>query len=93
MRKVTSTIRHAFINRRCATVGNTTTDGHNVWLHGNKILKRENGKVYATLAGWGTPTTRERLNGLTSHSWTQKDYAQYVDGSPVNEYLWYQVQI
>ena len=35
-------------------------------LHGNVIATRftESGNVVFTLAGWGTATTRERVNGL-----------------------------
>lgn len=64
MRKVTLDVCGAFVNGKGRTVGNTTTDGEALFLHGNKIAEKRDGKVYATLAGWGTVTTRERLNGL-----------------------------
>ena len=39
-----------------------------VWmhLHGNLIaVKETNGEIQVTFAGWQTPTTKERLNGLS----------------------------
>ena len=66
MRKVTQQIKEAFEQRKAKKVGNTETDGESVWLHGNKIITRDpSGAVMATLAGWNTPTTRERVNGIT----------------------------
>ncbi len=35
-----------------------------MYLHGNLIAERDNQQVRVTLAGWPTPTTRARLNGL-----------------------------
>ena len=64
MRKVTREVMTAFLNGEHKTVGNTMTNGTTVWLHGNAIAWRENGGIVATLAGWPTVTTRERLNGL-----------------------------
>ncbi len=64
MRKVTSTIVDAFCNRRPRKCGNTRTDGTTFYLHGNAIAKWDEGKLFITLAGWDTVTTRERINGL-----------------------------
>ena len=66
MRKVTEQIVEAFIAGKSKTVGNTTTDGNSIWLHSNKIVSHLVGtdKIILTLAGWNTPTTRERINGL-----------------------------
>lgn len=65
MRKVTREIGEAFKAGKPKTVANTTTDGHSVFLHGNKIAQKQNDSMLAlTLAGWGTVTTRERLNGI-----------------------------
>ena len=66
MRKTTQRIKDAFDNGQSLTVNNTRTDGTSVYLFGNEIVRRDaNGKVYATLAGWNTVTTRERVNGIT----------------------------
>ena len=67
MRKVTQQIKEAFERREAKSVGNTTTDGNTVWLHGNAIVKRDpDGLVRWSLAGWNTPTTRERVNGIAN---------------------------
>ena len=64
MRKVTQQITEAFLNGRKLTVGNSMTDGNAIFLHGNKIAWRDEGELFISMCGWGTPTTRERLNGL-----------------------------
>jgi hypothetical protein len=88
MRKITKEIKQAFDERRPLAIGNTTTDGNRVWLHGNLIIKREGDKVLGTLAGWNTPTTRERLNGITSGSWTQQNWEPFHNGKPIRENEW-----
>lgn len=61
MRQITRTIKAAFDNQTSRKVSNTTTDGQQVLLHGNKIIQRQNGEVFFSLVGWATPTTKERL--------------------------------
>ena len=65
MRKVTEKTAKAFFNREYCTVGNTAAFPDSVYLHGNLIaeLTKDN-RLRLTLAGWNTPTTRERLNGI-----------------------------
>ena len=91
MRKVTSDIRQAFQAGQSKKIGNTRTDGESVWLHGNKIVKTEGGKVFATLAGWNTPTTRERVNGICDLSFQQIDFGAFLDGEPVHPSEWVEV--
>lgn len=64
MRKVTEQVTAAFIRGERKQVGNTSTDGARLLLHGNEIAKRAAEGLYVTTAGWNTVTTRERLNGL-----------------------------
>lgn len=65
MRKVTNDVVKAFLAGESKTADNSSTDGRTLKLHGNTIATRDSrGGVTATLAGWPTPTTRERLNGL-----------------------------
>ena len=66
MRKITETTAGAFVNFRKAALGNTWTNGNELYLHGNLIAKwLEDGSILeCTLAGWNTPTTRECLNGV-----------------------------
>lgn len=65
MRKVTQRITDAWRKGERLTVGNTRTDGFNIWLHGNCILRTaDSGEIQISTAGWNTVTTRERLNGI-----------------------------
>jgi hypothetical protein len=65
MRKTTEVVVGAFLAGKARKMGNTSTDGTILRLHGNRIAERmPDGSIVATLAGWGTVTTRERLNGL-----------------------------
>ena len=73
MRKITEAAVRAFIGEHPINIGNTAVtvdtvaDGLPIvrmYLHGNLIAERCNGVTRGTLAGWPTPTTRDRLNGL-----------------------------
>jgi hypothetical protein len=66
MRKVTAEIVKAWARGDSLTVGNTSTNGTAIFLHGHGIVwKTDDSDVIAlTLAGWPTVTTRERLNGV-----------------------------
>ena len=66
MRKVTREIVESWARGESRTIGNTSTDGDTIFLHGNPIVwKTGDPDVIAlTLAGWPTVTTRERLNGV-----------------------------
>ena len=90
MRKVTRETVEAFVAGRSRTVANTTTDGTRLLLHGNLIAeKMPDGSIYATLAGWGSPTTRERLNGLCDvlglgRPFHQSKHVQYFGDRPIS---------
>ena len=89
MRKITKDIKRAFEQGRAQTIGNTHTDGNTVWLHGNAIVRRtESGSIEATLAGWNTPTTRERVNGITGMRFHQMNFEAFLDGKPICENAW-----
>ena len=88
MRKVTEKTVSAFLAGKSCTVGNTTTDGTVLLLHGNRIAERmPDGSIMATLAGWPTVTTRERLNGLCRllglGGFSQSKHVQYYNDKPV----------
>lgn len=93
MRKVTEQIADAFHAQKSLKVGNTRTDGQGVYLHGNKIVERRaDGTIWATLAGWETPTTRERLNGISNARWSQSKGSQYLSTvGEIDSREWYQV--
>lgn len=93
MRKVTQQIKQAFERRESKTIGNTKTDGNTVWLHGNAIVKRGfDGLVIASLAGWNTPTTRERVNGITGLGFHQKNFEPMLNGHIINPSDWFAVE-
>lgn len=58
-------------------------------LHGNVIAQRfPNGVIYATLAGWPTVTTRDRLNALCNainlrRGFSQASHLQYYGGREI----------
>ena len=90
MRKITDTIVSAFMRGDSKTVGNTRTDGDTIYLHDNAIAWRDGRDVVITLAGWGTVTTRERLNGLLDviapHlGIVQRNHEQFVQNMELNE--------
>lgn len=90
MRKVTEKIKAAFEAGKSLKVGNTRTDGESVFLHGNEIVRRDvSGSVFATLAGWNTPTTRERVNGITGMGFHQVGFEPCLNGQPINPSDWF----
>jgi hypothetical protein len=90
MRQETKDIMKAFLKRTSRRCQRTTTDGDAVYLHGNRIAWREsNGDISMTLAGWGTPTTRERLNGLCmllidKRPFNQRKHEQFYNDDPID---------
>jgi hypothetical protein len=90
MRKVTERIKKAFENGKSLKIGNTRTDGESVFLHGNEIVRRDfSGLIFATLAGWNTPTTRERVNGITGIGFHQVGFNPCLDGQPISSTDWF----
>jgi len=82
MRKVTQQIADAFMARKSKTIGNTHTDGESIWLHGNEIVRRnESDQIEVSLAGWPTPTTRERLTPFAIIC--QRKGEQYLNGKQI----------
>jgi len=97
MRKVTKQIAEALQRGVSKTVSNTSTFEGNVYLHGNRIAQMHaDGTVYMSLAGWNTPTTRERLNGIAEvlgikARFSQKDFEPYFNGKPIGASQWVQI--
>ncbi len=90
MRQESAKIARAFLAKRQAKAARTHTDGHALYLHGNRIAWRNaDGSVSLTLAGWGTPTTRDRLNTICDLAWgyrpyNQRDFVQYWHDTPID---------
>lgn len=97
MRKVTQQIANAFAQGNNLAVGNTMTSNGEVYLHGNCIVDTDPwGNITMTLAGWNTPTTRERLNGIAevlglNARFTKRGKWAYLNDRPIQDNLWYPV--
>ena len=90
MRKVTAQIKTAFEQGTSLKVGNTETDGKTVWLHGNAIVKRDpDGLVRWSLAGYNTPTTRERVNGIANAGVHQVKFEPVLNGQEIDPFDWF----
>ena len=90
MRQVTQLIKQAFNQGTSLKVGNTRTDGQTVWLHGNAIVKRDpDGLVRWSLAGWNTPTTRERVNGIANAGVCQFKFEPVLNGEEIDSSDWF----
>lgn len=69
---------------------NIYSDCRQATFHDNRIAWRdEAGVVWMSLCGWGTPTTRQRLNALCAAfrvpgSWHQARNEQFYDGQMVD---------
>lgn len=84
MRKITKEIVAAFMNHETKRIGNSHTDGTSLYLHGNEIAVHVMGGIEVTTAGWNTPTTRERLNGLPGVRVNVKQGQLYLNDTPWN---------
>lgn len=49
-------------------------------LHGNTIAELSADGLFITSAGWKTPTTKERLNGLPGVHIQQKNFQWFLNG-------------
>mgnify|MGYP000495901179 CR=1 FL=1 len=70
MRKISHNAAMAFVRNNNYKCDSTEVVTHyrehmtTMYLHGNTIAVKTGERVTVTLAGYGTPTTRERVNGL-----------------------------
>jgi hypothetical protein len=65
------------------TVYESSHDG--AWylqLHGNDIAKRKGKKIWVRACGWGTVTTKSRLNGIPGVQVYSEKYVLHLNGSP-----------
>ena len=80
MRIITKKIVRAFMDRERLRVGNSSTDGYSMFLHGNKIAQFRPEGLWITNAGWQTSTTKERLNGIPGVNIRQMNGVWYLNG-------------
>lgn len=85
MRKITKEITYAFSNKIPKTIGNSSTDGKTLFLHGNAIARHNKaGDLEISNGGWSSNTTKERLNGLIGVYVNQKNLQWYLNGKKWN---------
>jgi|TARA_R110002020_G_C15900490_1_gene740933 hypothetical protein len=83
-RKITDQAVSAFYAGANLTKSNMFVTQKQMYLHGNMIAKIDNGDLFITTCGWNTPTTKERLNGLSGVRVNTKAYQLYLNGEPWN---------
>lgn len=89
MRAETKKIVTAFLAHKPANGARTRTDGASLWLHGNRIAWHDDNGICMTMCGWGSVTTRERLNGVCElligrRPYHQVKHEQFYDEQPIN---------
>ena len=84
MRKITEQAAHAFLRKENFKLSNTEVkvEGNviKLLLHGNCIAQKTPLAYTITNCGWFTPTTKERLTGLSNVHITQKKGYWYLNG-------------
>lgn len=75
-KKVSGSATKAFLEKKPFKSKNTKSTGDELHLHGNKIAYHKEGKIHATMAGWPTSTTKERLNSLSRAVGGEKFYTK-----------------
>jgi hypothetical protein len=94
MRAITSKASAAFNSGRKFRDTNTavTVDdqGITLLLHGNPIARRNlyGGRLEINLCDWNTPTTRERLNGLSGVSVNTRKGGVFLNGARIPSMGW-----
>jgi hypothetical protein len=65
----------AFLEGKRLRTRNTYTDGAAIFHHGNRIVWRNvMGHVLANMCGWGTVTTRDRINAVADRMGAERVY-------------------
>jgi hypothetical protein len=94
MREITSKTSAAFEAGRPFRNSNTAVtvsdQGVTLLLHGNPIARRNvyGGRLEINLCGWNTPTTRERLNGLSGVSVNTRKGELFLNGARIPSMGW-----
>ena len=95
MRKLTKKVIEAFEEGKNETIGNTRVENNTLYLFGNDIVKKEDGRTFVRLAGYNTSTTRERINGLQHVGYSVdvrcKNGIPYINGNKMDTLSWYEV--
>ena len=98
-RQITEIISRKFMNDESYRLSNSEVhrdfETTRLYLFGNLIARKKIGerKFEITMAGYGTATTRERLNGLPNVRISQKNYIQYLNGKEIDTDAWYTIEV
>ena len=94
-RQITKDVARAFLNDQTFCKSNsmvTRQDGvTSLLLFGNRIAYKKDGKLFVSMCGYNTVTTRERLNGIPCLSVTSKNFTPYINGVEVSSYKTYEI--
>lgn len=94
-RQITEESIRAFLNDQKFSKSNTTVsraDGvTSLILFGNRIAYKKDGKLFVTMCGYNTVTTRERLNGIPRLSVRSEKFTPYINGVKVSSYKTYEI--
>jgi hypothetical protein len=86
MKKITQQSVNAFINDLQFSKDNTIVKAGgevtNLFLHGNLIAHKIQGRMFISNCGWFTRTTKERLNGLPNVSIYQRKGIWFLNEKP-----------
>ena len=82
MTKIAKRVAEAWLAKKARSCGNTRTDGSTIWLYGRPIVTRTEGRVFVSLAGANTLTTRDRVNAIPGVSCHQERGIVYLNGKP-----------
>lgn len=93
VRKIDELSARNFYARNTWSLSNTATRDGVLYLHGNQIARLdESGRLFVTLAGWNTTTTRARLNALDGVNIRVRAGRPYLNGVEISESGWYPVE-
>lgn len=95
MRKITKLAAAAFHARKPFHLDNTEVRTYDtsaeMLLHGNHIAVITEKGIQVNLAGWNTPTTRERLNGIDGVNIHTKAGQAFLNDEPIPSSGWVHV--
>lgn len=94
MRKTEERMLNALRESKSVSLANTyvSVNGEEkaIYLHNNKIALFTCGKLYVSLCGWNTTTTRSRLRALGVNI-TTKQGVPYIGGKSVSSWGLYKI--
>lgn len=92
MRNIDEIMAQRFYAGDTSTLSNTKVQNKEMYLFGNRIAWIQDGKLYFTLCGWNTLTTRSRLQGLGIDV-KQKNGKLLFNGEEISDHEVYEMTI